>query len=520
MSSNNPKLHNLLERIKQKILKIEGKDKDLETKNDSKLDENQQLKQESIIENKELNTPISGHDNPNYLDEIKNLLEQEKQLKSSDSMQEAQLQNLPTQAEEQLNLDELSRNNHSNEFILEHTEQNIADFPLDNAQNFLTQQQQQSELSEKLNLNDAYDDILLENPDNQTAKNTNAETYAESLSEESQDVFNNLNVFKKTSPQHEDDDEDLVFHYVESVNKGQQNALQEQVQNKQPQEKSQEQSFFISEDLNLNNQNIANQQESLDDNFDDEFLDDADINISEDRQDIKIDEDLKNTYDELNFKEDLSNQNQKSSPNNAEFGTSPIKQNPDVLVNDLNLNSISEEQNEDEDQDALINQDDQENSIVEESEELLSFSESAPENDTLLIQDANQQNKSSDCIDNNSITTNVNISNIATSCENIIQNDFATDRYLTQNVTLETMSNNQSIINTQTQNEVRQSLHKLHQTQQAINNANSMLSDENLAKMISDMLEPKLTEWLNNNLGSMVEQIVQEEINKLFINKK
>ena len=67
------------------------------------------------------------------------------------------------------------------------------------------------------------------------------------------------------------------------------------------------------------------------------------------------------------------------------------------------------------------------------------------------------------------------------------------------------MNSNQSIINEQTQNQVKQALEKLHQTQQAINNANSMLSDENLAKMISDMLEPKLTEWLNNNLGSICE---------------
>jgi cell pole-organizing protein PopZ len=37
--------------------------------------------------------------------------------------------------------------------------------------------------------------------------------------------------------------------------------------------------------------------------------------------------------------------------------------------------------------------------------------------------------------------------------------------------------------------------------------------------LISDMLEPKLTEWLNNNLSSVVEKIVQEEINKLFTNK-
>ena len=81
------------------------------------------------------------------------------------------------------------------------------------------------------------------------------------------------------------------------------------------------------------------------------------------------------------------------------------------------------------------------------------------------------------------------------------------------------MNNNQSIINIKTQNEVRQSLEKLHQTKQSINNANSMVSDENLAKLIADMLEPKLTEWLNNNLGSMVEKIVQEEINKLFTNK-
>ena len=81
------------------------------------------------------------------------------------------------------------------------------------------------------------------------------------------------------------------------------------------------------------------------------------------------------------------------------------------------------------------------------------------------------------------------------------------------------MNNSQSMISEQTINEVNQTLEKLNQTQQAVRKANNITSDENLSQLIKSILEPKLTEWLNTNLSSLVEKIVQEEINKLFLNQ-
>ena len=84
MSSDNPKLRNLLERIKQKILKIEGKDP--ETTSDTKIF--QEPKQESTTESKVLGTPLPVDNNQNYLDEIKNLLKQEEQTKNKSKIKQ------------------------------------------------------------------------------------------------------------------------------------------------------------------------------------------------------------------------------------------------------------------------------------------------------------------------------------------------------------------------------------------------------------------------------------------------
>ena len=169
-----------------------------------------------------------------------------------------------------------------------------------------------------------------------------------------------------------------------------------------------------------------------------------------------------------------------------------------------------------------------ENLTKQEPEESLILSENTEENqqnlqqenDSLLIENTSQQNQVADATKNISETTDLDIPITSSNYEKILQNSTTDYDYLTQNIALETMNSNQSIINAQTQNQVKQALEKLHQTQQTINNANGMVSDENLAKLISNMLEPKLTEWLNSNLSSMVEKIVQEEINKLFANKK
>jgi len=517
MSSNNPKLLNLLERIKQKILKIEGKD--YENNNDVKITENNQLKQEVTTENKNLKTSSSTEkhldDDRNYLDEIKNLLKKEEQLKNNNSLQDNQ--NITEESE---NLNHLSQNNDLNEPILNDQEQNKTyfqqDAKQDDSQDFLIQQQDQKELPkdfdlEKVYKND-YQDSLSQDINKQDLESDNQKNHQDSQVIKSSDVFdslfnnNNDNTFAfKKDFQQQEDEEDLIFHYTESKNETQQNKSEQSYQNEVNQSQK-EQAFVVAENNFTDNEILKLKTEPHYENFDDEFLDDSDVNISEDQEDIESDQ-------ELNFDQNL--QNEKLNLNAIDLIENPINdniiENEDIELENLNINDTFKEQKEER----------------KNTEELLSFSKNIQENqnlsqknDSLLITDLNQQNESINIIEDNSIINNLNTSDESLNCENILQNNSRNHDYLTQNITSEIMNNNQSIINEQTQNEVKQALEKLHQTQQAINNANNIISNENLVKLITDMLEPKLTEWLNNNLGSMVEKIVQEEINKLFVNKK
>lgn len=534
MSSDNPKLRNLLERIKQKILKIEGKDP--ETTSDTKIV--QESKQESTTESKVLGTPLPVDNNQNYLDEIKNLLKQEEQTKNNDFLQNETLQNTQNQIEEQdqaeeqnqleeqdqvggqINASDTLSNNNSSEIILENQEQNNREIQPET----LLQEDDFLNTTKNTEQNTNYEPINQENSQILELQPQENEESISSLQEEAKmqestqnepfidlqennntsqpelknnfdDLyFNQQNSLKKSFSEPEEDD-DLIFHYVESKNETQKS---EQIQSQN--EAFQEQSFIVTQN---NQEALETNPESSNNNFDDEFLDDSDINISEDDSNIKTDENQTSTEQESSF--DLK-----------EYGETS-NENANIFSENINSNDILQDK-----------QEEPENLIKQEPEESLILSENTEENqqklqqenDSLLIENTSQQNQVADATKNISETNDVDTPIASSNYEKILQNSTTDYDYLTQNIALETMNSNQSIINEQTQNQVKQALEKLHQTQQTINNANSMVSDENLAKLISDMLEPKLTEWLNNNLSSMVEKIVQEEINKLFANKK
>ncbi len=534
MSSDNPKLRNLLERIKQKILKIEGKDP--ETTSDTKIV--QESKQESTAESKVLGTPLPVDNNQNYLDEIKNLLKQEEQTKNNDFLQNETLQNTQNQIEEQdraeeqnqleeqdqvgekINASDTLSNNNSSEIILENQEQNnpeIQPATLLQEDDFLNTTKNTEQNTNYEPINQENSQILelqpQENEESIPSLQEEAKMQESTQNEPFIDLqennntsqpelknnfdnlyFNQQNSLKKSFAEPEEDD-DLIFHYVESKNETQKS---EQIQSQN--EAFQEQSLIATQN---NQEALETNPESSNNNFDDEFLDDSDINISEDDSNIKTDENQTSTEQESSF--DLK-----------EYGETS-NENANIFSENINSNDIF--QNKQEEPENLTKQEPEESLILSENTEEKQQN-LQQENDSLLIENTSQQNQVADATKNISETTDLDIPITSSNYEKILQNSTTDYDYLTQNIALETMNSNQSIINAQTQNQVKQALEKLHQTQQTINNANGMVSDENLAKLISNMLEPKLTEWLNSNLSSMVEKIVQEEINKLFANKK
>ena len=48
-----------------------------------------------------------------------------------------------------------------------------------------------------------------------------------------------------------------------------------------------------------------------------------------------------------------------------------------------------------------------------------------------------------------------------------------------------------------------------------VNSVGKFSQDETLTKIAMNLMEPKLEKWLNDNLPSLVENIVREEIEKI-----
>ena len=59
------------------------------------------------------------------------------------------------------------------------------------------------------------------------------------------------------------------------------------------------------------------------------------------------------------------------------------------------------------------------------------------------------------------------------------------------------------------------SMRKLMEAKNLVNNVGKFSQDETLTKIAVNLMEPKLEKWLNENLPLMVENIVREEIQKI-----
>lgn len=74
---------------------------------------------------------------------------------------------------------------------------------------------------------------------------------------------------------------------------------------------------------------------------------------------------------------------------------------------------------------------------------------------------------------------------------------------------------NYNLIHEETIYQASNSMKKLMEAKNLVNNVSNFARDETLTKIAINLMEPKLEKWLNDNLPSMVENIVREEIEKI-----
>ena len=74
---------------------------------------------------------------------------------------------------------------------------------------------------------------------------------------------------------------------------------------------------------------------------------------------------------------------------------------------------------------------------------------------------------------------------------------------------------NYNLIHEETIYQASNSMKKLMEAKNLVNNIGNFARDETLTKIAINLMEPKLEKWLNDNLPSMVENIVREEIEKI-----
>jgi len=461
MSSDNPKLRNLLERIKQKILKIEGKDN--ETKEVEKS-ASALAKQENLTpQNTSSHISSNSENSQNYLDEIKNIIAQEKELENSST---------PNIAEN--NSNNLSQN--------EETEKYTESFA------------EAEEAEEEKEAEEA------EEEREEEPENNNPQEKSQKIA----DIFDNLAIKHKNNlptNNHSDDDEDLIFQYVEKPKNIEptQEPLQDLSSDTDDFSPTKQSDITFTYNDNANNVAIdstANSTENFNEDFDENFIDKGDFI---DTGDINIDEQEENS-------------------------------NPNIITNNKNNTSIEQEHQEDIDFSAKnskqnIEQDIQTQESQALQEEDFLTTQNQPEN--IIFDSLEQENlqnnpdtETEESLQNTNQAEEINQNTFNDSQNSLSNNDHSFySSNLISTITTETMNNSQSMLSEQTINEVNQTLEKLNQTQQAVRKANNITSDENLSQLIKSILEPKLTEWLNTNLSSLVEKIVQEEINKLFLNQ-
>ena len=72
-----------------------------------------------------------------------------------------------------------------------------------------------------------------------------------------------------------------------------------------------------------------------------------------------------------------------------------------------------------------------------------------------------------------------------------------------------------NLIREETVFQASNSMKKLMEAKNLVNNIGNFARDETLTKIAVNLMEPKLEKWLNDNLPSLVENIVREEIEKI-----
>ncbi len=83
----------------------------------------------------------------------------------------------------------------------------------------------------------------------------------------------------------------------------------------------------------------------------------------------------------------------------------------------------------------------------------------------------------------------------------------------TKDVILEKI--NYNLIREETVYQASNSMKKLMEAKNLVNNVGKFSQDETLTKIAMNLMEPKLEKWLNDNLPALVENIVREEIEKI-----
>jgi cell pole-organizing protein PopZ len=73
-----------------------------------------------------------------------------------------------------------------------------------------------------------------------------------------------------------------------------------------------------------------------------------------------------------------------------------------------------------------------------------------------------------------------------------------------------------SLLNTQAASTVTDSIKKLVDAKNVVSGVTSFSKSEAFGDIASQLMEPRLEKWLNENLPALVEKIVREEIKKII----
>jgi cell pole-organizing protein PopZ len=545
MASDNPKLLSLLETIKKKIMKI-----------DSSSKKNEESSMQVEIENNKSNNLITENDSDivnktqeqpsqEYLEEIKNIIAQEKQQTTSKQNQDLQFEikqqndssqqiadsqinptkNQQTQEDEE---DYQEENPHEDNDLHDEdphedddlqfeikqqndSSQQIADSQINQTKNQQTQEDEDDSHEDDSHEDDSHEedyhdedpheDNDLQDEDPHEDDNLQFEIKQETDSSQQIDKINTSSIFFKQEKNYNIDfsfdrksrnyeDDDLVFKIMPAKHE----------------EKLPQNSEIDTKDFSINNQNSINYDLNEDD-----VVDDADQNIF-------IELDKQNQTEATNFDTNLNNNELDSAAIQAEQQIEKYEN-----IADFSENNLSDKINNTTNQDSATIQAEQDLS----AEQQIALSENDSFNNLIDTADnsaiQNQYNQNSQ--ENNAYieqsiqqnTTSLNSFSNQKEQENPNQPDDSEQ----SSIIHENMSSkNHDLIKEQTAFSISKSIDKLTEAQQTLSNVNKITQDENLKRLLQEMIEPKLEQWLNNNLPDLVEKIVQTEIEKLFDKNK